>query len=237
MTSRSITIENLKVARGSFVLEVPRLDIAPREIFAVLGTTGSGKTVLLESLAGAFSFETGSILFDGSDIEGVPIQERRLGIVYQDHALFPHLSVYENIAYGLRRKRCSASDVDRLVQDMLSLFSIEHIKEKYPGVISGGESQRVALARALVLEPDVLLLDEPFSALDPATKERMYAMLREVHARFDCTIVFVTHDFHEAQTLADRVGIVLGSRLRCVVDAEQLFEGAYEDDVRYFLGC
>lgn len=126
---------------------------------------------------------------------------------------------------------------DERVQAMLSLFDIGHLAERYPGIISGGESQRTALARALVLEPEILLLDEPFSALDPATKERLYATLRAVHARFDCTIVFVTHDFNEARTLADRVGVVLDGRLRAVREACALFEPeGLEPEVQTFLG-
>ena len=119
---------------------------------------------------------------------------------------------------------------------MLSLFSIEQLADRYPGVISGGEAQRTALARALVMHPDILILDEPFSALDPTTKLQMYEMLRAVHRDFGCTIVFVTHDFNEAQTLADRVGIILDGQLRCVVDADALFDEAHAPEVKRFLG-
>ena len=233
----SVEIRDLRVQRGSFALRVPRLIIEPREVFAILGSTGSGKTVLMESIAGAFPLDEGCILLDGKDVELLPVQQRHLGILYQDYALFPHMTVRENIAYGLKMNDCPARERDSRVQAMLSLFSIEHIAERYPGIISGGESQRAALARALVLEPEILLLDEPFSALDPATKERMYATLRDVHARFDCTIVFVTHDFNEARTLADRVGVVLDGRLRTVRKASELFDPEGLDaDVRFFLG-
>lgn len=232
----TIKVENLEVTRGEFTLRVDELSIAAGEVFAILGSTGSGKTVLMESIAGAYPIESGRILLDGKDIEGLPIQQRHLGILYQDYALFPHMTVHDNIAYGLKRQRASRDEIERRVSAMLELFGIEHIAGRHPGVISGGESQRTALARALVLEPEILILDEPFSALDPTTKRMMYDMLRDVHARFGCTIVFVTHDFHEAQTLADRVGIILNGRLRCVTDIANLFGDVHDEEVKRFLG-
>lgn len=232
----SIQIENLKAKRGTFELTVSSLSIAPREVFAILGETGAGKTILLEAIAGAFSLEEGFILLDGKDVETLPIQQRHLGILYQDHALFPHMTVRENIAYGLRCNGSSKQEIRAKVDESLEMFSIKHIEHSYPGVISGGESQRTAFARALVLRPDILLLDEPFSSLDPPTKERMYTLIRKVHAQFDCTIVFVTHDFNEAVVLADRVGIVLGGSLCAVQPACELFDGEYASGVRQFLG-
>lgn len=231
-----IDVANLRVTRGDFTLEVDSLTVREREIFAILGTTGSGKTVLMESIAGAFPINEGSIKLDGKDIESLPIQQRHLGILYQDYALFPHMTVWDNIAYGLKHQRPRPDDVDEQVSNMLHIFEIEHLAGRYPGVISGGESQRVALARALVMHPEILILDEPFSALDPTTKRQMYKLIREVHESFSCTIVFVTHDFHEAQTLADRVGIVLSGKLRCVVDADCLFDDEHASDIKRFLG-
>ena len=231
-----IDISNLRVTRGEFTLEVDELSINEREIFAILGTTGSGKTVLMESIAGAFPIDGGSIQLDGKDIGSLPIQQRHLGILYQDYALFPHMTVHDNIAYGLKRAKPRPSDIDDQVNAMLSLFNIEYLADRYPGVISGGESQRAALARALIMHPEILILDEPFSALDPTTKRQMYEMLRDVHERFACTIVFVTHDFHEAQTLADRVGIILDGKLRCIVDADCLFDDEHAPEVKRFLG-
>jgi molybdate transport system ATP-binding protein len=190
----------------------------------------------MESIVGAYPINEGTILLDGKDVEALPIQQRHLGILYQDYALFPHMTVRSNIAYGLKRSHVPQAEIDERVGEMLTLFGIEHIAERHPGVISGGESQRTALARALVLKPEILILDEPFSALDPTTKQQMYAMLRDVHARFDCTIVFVTHDFHEAQTLADRVGIILDGRLCTVVPASELFSATHPEEVGRFLG-
>ena len=232
----SISIRDLTVTRGSFTLRVDALDVAPREVFAILGRTGSGKTVLMESIAGAFPLDGGTILLDGKDVESLPIQQRHMGVVYQDHALFPHMTVRENIAYGLKMNVCPRDETQRRVSDQMAMFGIDGIADKHPGIISGGEAQRTALARALVLQPEILLLDEPFSALDPSTKERMYDTIRDIHARFDCTIVFVTHDFNEAAMLADRVGIVLEGSLRAILPAAQLFDAECSEDVAAFLG-
>lgn len=232
----SIHIENLEVSRGVFTLFVDTLEIKPREVFAILGETGAGKTVLLETIAGAFHADSGKLLLDGKDIDTLPIQQRHLGIVYQDYALFPHMTVRENIAYGLKMNDVPEDEAKARVDAQLDLFGIKHIAERLPGVISGGESQRCALARALVLEPDILLLDEPFSAVDPATKERMYRTIRAIHREYDCTIVFVTHDFNEAKILADRVGIVLAGELRAAIDADEMFTAQLENDVLKFLG-
>lgn len=146
------------------------------------------------------------------------------------------MTVRENIGYGLKVRKTDPAEIERRVDRLLAGFGIKAIADRYPGIISGGEAQRTALARALILEPDILLLDEPFSALDPATKRQMYGVMQDVHTRFDCTIVFVTHDFAEARNLADRVGIVLGGRLRTVRDADRLFDvEGLESDVLAFL--
>lgn len=232
----SIGVENIRVRRGDFVLNDVSLDIHDNEMFAILGQTGSGKTVFLESIAGAYELDAGRILIDGVDASTIPVQKRKMGIMYQNYELFPHLTILENVAYGLRRHGMKKTAAHEKALELIERFGIGSIANRYPGVISGGESQRAALARALVLRPKILLLDEPFSALDPATKERMYETVREVHRDFDCTIVFVTHDFNEARTLADRIGIVLGGRLREVVAAAELFERSYDSDIEAFLG-
>ena len=232
----SIGVENIRVRRGDFVLNDVSLDIHDNEMFAILGQTGSGKTVFLESIAGAYELDAGRILIDGVDASTIPVQKRKMGIMYQNYELFPHLTILENVAYGLRRHGMKKAAAHEKALELIERFGIGSIANRYPGVISGGESQRAALARALVLRPKILLLDEPFSALDPATKERMYETVREVHRDFDCTIVFVTHDFNEARTLADRIGIILGGCLREVVAADELFERSYDSDIEAFLG-
>lgn len=233
----SIEIRDLETHRGTFCLRVPDLFIASGEVFAILGTTGSGKTVLLEAIAGAFPLEKGEVRLNGVPASEIPVQDRGLGILYQDHALFPHMSIRQNIEYGARVQGMSARNAKEKADELMGIFGISGIAESYPGAISGGESQRTALSRALMVEPDVLLLDEPFSALDPATKKRLYSVLENVHERFGCTMVFVTHDFNEAHSLADRVGIVLDGKLRAVREASALFEReGIDEDVMSFLG-
>lgn len=232
----SIRVRNLLATRGSFSLRVPSLDVQPGQVFAIVGRTGSGKTVLLESIAGAFPLQQGAIELDGKSTATLPIQQRRLGVVYQDHALLPHLTVRENIRYGLNMNGVPAEEADRRVANMLELFGISSIADQFPGVISGGEAQRTALARALVLRPSILLLDEPFSALDPVTKQRMHATLREINRVFGCTVVFVTHDFSEAAQLADQVAIVLDGQLQAVCASDNLMTGAFSPQVMEFLG-
>lgn len=236
-----IEIRKLKVRRGAFVLSVESLEVVAGEIFAILGSTGSGKTVLMEAIAGAYPWESGEILLDGKRADGLPIQQRHLGILYQDYALFPHMTVRENVEYGLRMRKGRAGAMQERAthahaNELIERFGIAGIADHAPGVISGGEAQRTALARALVLKPDILLLDEPFSALDPATKRKMYDVIRGIHDHLGCTIVFVTHDFNEARVLADRVGIILGGTLRSVRKAEALFEReGLDEDVMTFL--
>lgn len=231
-----ICIKDFSVQRGTFALKPLSLHIPKGEIFAILGRTGSGKTVLLEGIGGMFSRYQGSISFDGREVISIPPGRRELGFVYQDHGLFPHMTVYDNIAYGLKMHRFSRDAIRKKTEELMEMLSISHLRAQYPGTLSGGESQRTALARALALEPEVLLLDEPFSALDPSTRQQLYEEIRKIHRRFCCTIIFVTHDFKEAELLAERVGILLEGELKAVVSAGELMRGTYDKSVEAFLG-
>lgn len=233
---KEITIDRFTVKRGNFLLKPVSLTIRKGEIFAILGYTGSGKTVLLESICGMFPGDEGQVLFDGRDVLSVRPGDRKIGIVYQNHALFPHMKVRDNISYGMKIRRYPRELRDRRTEELMEMLSISHIAEQYPGTISGGESQRTAIARALALNPEVLLLDEPFSSLDPATRKNLYEEIRKIHDRFGCTIIFVTHDFDEARILADRVGILLDGELLAVTTAEQLMNSTYSDRIERFLG-
>ncbi len=233
---KKILIHNFSVRRGSFTLKPLSLTIEKGEIFAILGRTGSGKTVLLEAIGGMFPGTGGSIQYDGVDVMDIPPRSRRLGFVYQDHGLFPHMKVCDNISYGLKMHGFSKEEQRKRTSDLMEMLSITHIKNQYPGTLSGGESQRTALARALALEPEVLLLDEPFSALDPATRKQLYLELTRIHDHFRCTIIFVTHDFVEARLLAHRVGILLNGELKAVVSSDRLTDEHYCEEVEQFLG-
>ena len=169
----TIQINDFTVTRGTFHLKPVSLTIRNGEIFVLLGQTGSGKTVLLEAISGMFHGDSGNILYDGTDITRISPEMRKIGLVYQNHALFPHMKVWENIAYGLKMRGASKEEHLQTADWLMELLSITHIKNQYPGVLSGGESQRTALARSLAIKPDTLLLDEPFSALDQATRQKL----------------------------------------------------------------
>ena len=228
-----LVINNFSVKRGSFTLSPISLTIQMGEIFAILGRTGSGKTVLLEAISGMFPGDTGSILLDGTDIRDIPPAQRKLGLVYQDYGLFPHMKVKENILYGLKMHGYSKKEQDSRAQELMEMLSISHIGDQYPGTLSGGESQRTAL---VLTGSDLLLLDEPFSALDPATRQSLYQELRRIHRHFGCTIIFVTHDFLEARTLAGRAAILLDGKLQTVTDTSRLMDGHFSAEVERFLG-
>jgi ABC-type sugar transport system ATPase subunit len=232
----AVEIQHYSLEKGNFSLSDISCQIEPHEIFAILGRTGSGKTLLLESIAGYYYGSGGSILIGGKAVLDIPLSKRKIGFVYQDYGLFPHMTVEQNISYGLKMQKKPMSAISEQVQRIAELLSITHILNQYPGTLSGGEKQRTALARALVLSPEVLLLDEPFSALDPITKQAMYEEVQTIHERFKCTIIFVTHDFCEAQKLAVRIGIMCDGRLQTTRCSNQLFEPYNDDKINDFLG-
>ena len=231
-----IEISGFTARRGDFILGPVDLEIRKGEIFSILGRTGSGKSVLLESLAGMFPGSSGFIRYDGRDISRLPLGEISIGYLPQEHCLFPHMTVDENIGYGLRMHKVSKVQRERKVDELMKMLSIEHLHGRFPGTLSGGESQRVALARALALDPGVLLMDEPFNALDPATREGLYLEIERINRSYGCSIVFVTHDFSEAMRLSDRIGILLSGKLHAVKNASELLDGDYDEEVELFLG-
>jgi len=231
-----IDLEQFSVSVGSFSLKNINLQIYENEIFAILGKTGSGKTVLLESIAGFYKSEEGSIKIYDKKVNEIPLENREIGFVYQDYGLFPHMTVFNNIAYGLKMQKINKKIIKSTVEEICKILSIENILNQYPGTLSGGEKQRTALARSVVLKPKILLMDEPFSALDPTTKLSMYDEIKKIHKIFGCTIIFVTHDFNEAQIMADRVGILKSGQLKSVRKSEELFNGYKDEDINEFLG-
>ena len=230
-----IEIKGYSLVRENFALRDIDLDIYDNECFAILGRTGSGKTMLLESIAGYYSDGSGSITISGKDVRTLPAEKRRIGFVYQDHGLFPHMTVFKNIAYGLSMRKTRKNEIRERVHDMAAAFGISNILDQYPGTLSGGEKQRTAMARALITKPDVLLLDEPFSALDPATKDSIYGQFCRIRERHRCPILFVTHDFNEAQLLADRIGIMNDGKLCGIRTPKTLFQPFEDDELNRFL--
>ena len=222
-----LNIIDMKKEVGNFELGPINLKIKKGEVFTLLGKTGAGKTLLMELISGFYRHYEGKISIN-SDFP--------IGIVFQDYGLFPHLTVKDNITYGLRCHNFNKSDIDKELKDITNLFGINHLLEQYPNTLSGGEKQRTALARTMVIKPELLLLDEPFSALDISTKEKIYRQIQIIKEKFACTIILITHDFDEAVRLSDRVGIMLDGKIRDVVDSDQLFLHKQDSEVNEFLG-
>jgi sulfate transport system ATP-binding protein len=225
---------------GFQALDDVSLDIAPGEFLALLGPSGSGKTTLLRILAGLDYPDSGSVLRNGDDFLATPARERRIGMVFQHYALFRHLTVIENIAFGLRvrpwRSRPSRSEIRARVDRLLRRVQLDGLGTRYPTQLSGGQRQRVALARALAVEPDMLLLDEPFGALDAQVRVALRRWLRELHEELGLTSIFVTHDQEEALELADRVAVMNKGRIEQVGPPEVIYQQPATPFVCEFIG-
>lgn len=212
------------------------LDIGRAEFFSLLGPSGCGKTTLLRILSGLDFPSSGRVLVDGADISTLPPYRRPTNMVFQSYAVFPHLSVGENIAYGLRRQRLDRKERGRQVGDMLELIGLPGFADRWPHQLSGGQLQRIALARALILRPKVLLLDEPLAALDKKLRERMQVELRSIQREVGITFVFVTHDQEEALTLSDRVGVMANGVLLQCSPPKDLYDSPASKEVAEFVG-
>ncbi|WKY44571.1 ATP-binding cassette domain-containing protein [Eubacteriaceae bacterium ES2] len=230
-----LNVNDYSIELGNFNLKHINLAINEGELFALLGKTGSGKTVLLESIAGFYHRFTGDISIKGQSVISIPLEKRQIGFVYQDFGLFNHMTVYENIIYGLKINGKSRDEQQLKAHEMAQMLSIEHLLNQYPLTLSGGERQRTALGRALIMKPRLLLMDEPFSSLDPATKEIMYQQIEKIHNIFNCTIIFVTHDFNEARRMANRIGIMMDGELRGIRNSENLFVPNGDQKIDQFL--
>jgi ABC-type Fe3+/spermidine/putrescine transport system ATPase subunit len=208
-----LRLEDIGLKLGEFRLQEISLHVKPGTYLALLGPTGTGKTVLLETIAGVHHPHRGRIHIGDREVTHLAPEKRHLGIVYQDYALFPHLTVFENIAFGLRLQGSSRPKITEAVGKMAAFLEIEPLLQRRPSRLSGGERQRTALARALVMEPYVLLLDEPLSALDRATSIRIQAELKRIHSELGVTIIHITHDVTEAFFLADRLAVMKDGRI------------------------
>lgn len=218
-----LLVDSLSVRLGDFSARNISLAIGDGEYFIIIGPTGAGKTILLETIAGIHHPESGRILLDGRDITALEPRERMIGMVYQDYMLFPHLTVRDNITFGLRQRHASIEEQQKAVETTGGMLGIAHLLDRYPVTLSGGEQQRVALARALVLKPRVLLLDEPMSALDSQTRERISRELIAIRKATGTTIVQITHHFDEVHTLADRIALMQDGQVVQVGEPSQVF--------------
>jgi putative spermidine/putrescine transport system ATP-binding protein len=212
------------------------LEIAPTEFLTLLGPSGSGKTTLLNIGAGYIVPDAGEVLIDGRDITHTPARKRNMGMVFQSYALFPHLSVFENVAYGLRARKVQESEIARRVEAALATVQLDGLGKRAISELSGGQGQRVALARALVIEPDVLLMDEPLGALDRQLRKDVQLELRRIHKSLGNTTLYVTHDQEEALVMSDRIGIMRDGRLEQIGTPRDLYERPANDFVARFLG-
>jgi len=229
-----IQIKNLRVDLGHFSLEDVNLTVDEGEYFVVLGPTGSGKTVLLETIAGLYPVKSGEIWLGGREVTRLEPEKRNISIVYQDHVLFPHLSVAENITFGLRLHKQPHQQVTQTLNWLSDLLGIVHLLDRSPDTLSGGERQKVALARALSIKPEVLLLDEPLSALDPESREGVQRELRQIHNQLKVTTIHVTHDFEEAVALGERIAVLGEGGIKQVGTPEQIFRQPASEFVARF---
>ena len=235
-----IGIQNLTKKFGDFTaLDNVNLEVQSGELLALLGPSGCGKTTLLRILSGLEFADDGHILFDGEDATSQSVRARRVGFVFQHYALFRHMTVFENIAFGLRVRRTerpSRSAIRARVEELLKLVRLENLAKRYPSQLSGGQRQRVALARALAVEPRVLLLDEPFGALDAKVRQELRRWLRRLHDDVHITSVFVTHDQEEALEVADRVVVMNRGRVEQVGRPDEVYHHPASPFVCDFLG-
>lgn len=237
----SIEIRNISKHFGNFqALGDVSLDIESGELVALLGPSGCGKTTLLRIIAGLETADQGSILFSGEDTTDVHVRERQVGFVFQHYALFRHMTVFENVAFGLRVKprglRPSDADIKKKVHELLGLVQLDWLADRFPSQLSGGQRQRIALARALAVEPKVLLLDEPFGALDAKVRKELRRWLRRLHDDLHVTSIFVTHDQEEALEVADRVVLMNQGKVEQIGSPQQVWDHPASPFVYGFLG-
>lgn len=232
-----LRIEGVAKTFGTFrAVDGVSLDINAGEFFALLGPSGCGKTTLLRMLAGFEAPDQGRILLGGKDIAQALPHERPINMMFQNYALFPHLSVRDNIAFGLKRAGMPRADISARVAEMVALVKLEGLEKRKPDQLSGGQRQRVALARALARRPRLLLLDEPLAALDKKLRESTQAELMELQRRLSMTFIIVTHDQEEAMTMASRIGVMKGGKLAQVASPRELYEGPRSRWIAEFVG-
>ncbi len=236
-----IMIKDVSKAFGTFqAVKNVNLEIPTGDFVALLGPSGSGKTTLLRLIAGLEGLDSGGIYFDDVDYTYKTIKERNVGFVFQNYALFKHMTIFDNIAFGLkvrpRKTRPSKIEIAEKVNELLKLVQLEHLASRYPSQLSGGQRQRIALARALAVEPEVLLLDEPFGALDAKVRQELRHWLREIHQKLNITTVFVTHDQEEALEMADTVVIMNNGEIVQIGSPEEVYQKPESAFVYSFLG-
>ena len=231
-----IAFDHVSLALGDFSLKDISFAVNRGEYFFIIGPSGAGKTIILEAIAGLHIPDRGRILLSGKDVSTIPPEKRGVGLVYQDYSLFPHMTVEKNIAFGLKMHRRSSMEIQKTVEGLLSRFGIAHLRSRTTMTLSGGEMQRVALARALAIDPDVLLLDEPLSALDPGMKEHFIHILKDIHQDNGLTIIQVSHDRHEILSLGTRMALIMDGCLEQEGSVREVYAAPASRQVAEFIG-
>ncbi|QDA31899.1 ATP-binding cassette domain-containing protein [Thermococcus indicus] len=231
-----LEVEGISKDWREFRLREISFSVSEGEHFIILGPSGAGKTVLLEIIAGIIEPDGGRVLLNGEDITALPPERRGLAYIPQNYALFPHMSVFDNIAFGLKLRRVPRTEIERKVKEIVEVLGIAHLLHRRPKTLSGGESQRVAIARALVVEPALLLMDEPFANLDVQTRARLLGEMKRWKKELGFTALHVTHSFEEAVSLGDRVGVMLDGRLVQTGSVRNVFSRPASEEVARFLG-
>ena len=235
--SVSIHIDNVVKKYGDHtVIDGLSLDVQPGEFFTLLGPSGCGKTTLLRMIIGFNSIEGGEIRIGDRRINDVPPNQRNMGMVFQNYAIFPHMSVRDNVAFGLKMRGVSAEEIDRRVDEILRVVKIDALRDRMPTALSGGQQQRVALARAIVIAPEVLLMDEPLSNLDAKLRVEMRNAIKQIQRQIDITTVYVTHDQEEALAVSDRIAVMEGGVVRQIGSPQQIYRRPADVFVSTFIG-
>lgn len=229
-----IEIRDLKVSVGDFRIQVDKLRIERGDYLIIVGPTGAGKTILLETIAGFHRVKRGKIILNGRDITYLSPQERGVSMVYQDYMLFPHMTVEENIGYPLKIRKM---EWRRRVKELAEDLGIKHLLKRYPKTLSGGEKQRVALARAVIIEPELLLLDEPFSALDPNMRDSARKIVKDFIENLGISTIHVTHDFSDAWIMGNKMGVMRNGKIVRFGLIDEVFSSPQDDFVARFLGA
>ncbi|AHF75916.1 Spermidine/putrescine ABC transporter [Sodalis praecaptivus] len=237
LQGKDVTLVGIRKSYGATVA-LPGIDLAVRrgEFCTLLGASGSGKTTLLKIIAGFESPDAGTVHIAGKDMGRVSIADRNIGMVFQNYALFPHMSVYENVAFPLRMRKLAREDIERKVNEALALVSLAPYRQRLPTELSGGQQQRTALARALVFNPDILLMDEPLGALDKNLRQSLQLQIKQLHQELGLTVVFVTHDQEEAMNLSDTIVIMDQGKIIDAGRPEHLYRRPGGRFVAGFLG-
>lgn len=231
-----LRLKNIEFRQEDFELIIPYLEAKPGEFLTLLGPSGCGKTTTLRIIAGFEKPDRGEIYFDDTIMNDVPPYERNIGIVFQDYALFPHMTVYDNISFGLKLRKLPKGEIRRRVLWALELVGLKGFEDRYPEQLSGGQQQRVALARALVIEPQLLLLDEPLSNLDAKIRERLRGEIKRIQKELGITTIYVTHDQEEAMAISDRIAVMSVGKIEQVGDPLDLYYNPKNEFVAQFLG-